>query len=280
MSALAFGTRRTPIAYWVTTALIAAELAVGGVWDLLQISFVRGVIDHLGYPVYLLTILGVWKVAGAIALLVPRLALVKEWAYAGAVLTYVGAAASHLTVGDGVGAVAPLCFAGLSVASWALRQPSRRELAGWAERASSLHTVGYWVMTAILATECLVGGVMGALRMEPFIGIATHLGFPPYFMTLLGIFYMLAGVTLLAPRFPLLKEWAYAGLVFNYTGAVASHVAAGDGVEALMGAILFMTLTVGSWLLRPSSRRAHAPIAGSSINPVDRPSIPTFGTVR
>jgi hypothetical protein len=87
--------------------------------------------------------------------------------------------------------------------------------------------IAYWVITVLIATECLVGGMMGALRLPPFIGIMKHLGYPAYFMTIIGVWYMLAGVSLLAPRFPRLKEWAYAGLVFNYTGAAASHLAVG-----------------------------------------------------
>jgi DoxX-like family len=87
--------------------------------------------------------------------------------------------------------------------------------------------IAYWVITVLIATECLVGGMMGALRLPPFIGIMEHLGYAAYFMTIIGVCYMLAGVSLLAPRFPRLKEWAYAGLVFNYTGAAASHLAVG-----------------------------------------------------
>jgi len=82
-----------------------------------------------------------------------------------------------------------------------------------------------------------------------------HLGYPVYFMTILGIWYLLAGLALLAPRLPLLKEWAYAGLIFNYTGAAASHLAAGDGSDALIPPVIFTALVITSWALRPSSRR-------------------------
>jgi DoxX-like family len=70
---------------------------------------------------------------------------------------------------------------------------------------------------------------MGALRLPPFIDTATHLGYPTYFMTILGVWYVSAGIVVLAPRLPRLKEWAYAGLIFNYTGAAFSHVWIGDG---------------------------------------------------
>jgi uncharacterized membrane protein YphA (DoxX/SURF4 family) len=116
----------------------------------------------------------------------------------------------------------------------------------------------YWISTAILGAECIGGGIMGALQLQPFIGIIKHLGYPAYFMTILGVWYVLAGVALLVPKFPRLKEWAYAGLIFNYTGAAASHMAVGDRAVMLVGPIVFACLVVVSWALRPSSRRLQA----------------------
>ena len=124
---------------------------------------------------------------------------------------------------------------------------------------SRSRAIAYWVTTLALATECVVGGVMGALRLSPFIEIIGHLGYPAYFMTILGVWYVLAGVALLAPRFPRLKEWAYAGLIFNYTGAAASHLAVGDGVGALIAPTVFTGLAVASWALRPPDRRNFPP---------------------
>jgi uncharacterized membrane protein YphA (DoxX/SURF4 family) len=245
------------IAYWLTTTLVAAELALGGVWDLLRTPYVRSVIEHLGYPSYFLVIIGAWKVPGALALVVPRFPRLKEWAYAGAFFTYAGAIASHLVVGDGPEKwAAPLVFAGLTGTSWALRPASWRELITGPASASRARTLAYWIVTGIIATECIVGGIMGGLHMPPFIGIIRHLGYPAYFMTILGVWYVLAGVVLLAPRFPRLEEWAYAGLVFNYTGAAASHLAAGDGASTLIAPVVFMGLTLASWALRPPSRIA------------------------
>jgi uncharacterized membrane protein YphA (DoxX/SURF4 family) len=121
--------RGSAIAYWVTTLLVAAELAVGGAWDVLRTPYVRSVLEHLGYPPYFLIILGVWKVLGAVALLVPRFPRLKEWAYAGAFFNYTGAVASHLAVGDGVAAIAyPVVQTVLVAASWALRPQARRAL--------------------------------------------------------------------------------------------------------------------------------------------------------
>jgi DoxX-like protein len=118
-------------------------------------------------------------------------------------------------------------------------------------------TAAYWTTTAVLTAECFAGGVMGAFRLEPFRGVVTHLGYPLYFMTILGVCYVSAGVVLLAPRLPLLKEWAYPGLMFIYTGAIASHIWVGDGVKSLIGPVILAGLAVASWALRPASRRGY-----------------------
>jgi DoxX-like family len=116
-------------------------------------------------------------------------------------------------------------------------------------------TTVYWVTTLLLALECLVGGIMGALQRPTFIDIMKHLGYPDYVMTIIGVWYVLDGVALLVPGFPLLKEWAYAGLFFIYTGAIASRLAVGDGVVTLVGPIILTGLVIASWTWRPSTRR-------------------------
>jgi hypothetical protein len=137
-------TRARSVAYWVSTVTVAAELALGGVWDIMRTDYVREVVvQQLGYPAYFLVIMGVWKVPGAVALVVPCVPRLKEWAYAGAVFTYTGAAASHLAVGDPAFALGPMGFTAIALASWALRPPVRRDLAptsvpGLAVRARSL----------------------------------------------------------------------------------------------------------------------------------------------
>ena len=121
----AYGIRT--IAYWACTLLIAYEMVGGSLWDLLRIEYVRDVMTHLGYPLYMLSILGAWKLPCAVTLLVPRFQRLKEWAYAGAFFNYTGAAASHLAVGDAAARwITPLVFAVVTVASWALRPQERR----------------------------------------------------------------------------------------------------------------------------------------------------------
>lgn len=114
------------IFYWLATLLIATEMALGGVWDLARIQLVRSIMLHLGYPLWMLFILGFWKISGAVAILVPRFTRLKEWAYAGIFFNYTGAVASHLLAGDSTRVWAgPAVFALLGIASWALRPPSR-----------------------------------------------------------------------------------------------------------------------------------------------------------
>jgi heme A synthase len=115
--------------------------------------------------------------------------------------------------------------------------------------------IAYWVVTGVLAAEGLVGGIMAMLQLELFVGIIRHLGYPVYFMTIHGASYMLAGIALLVPRRPLLKEWAYAGLFFTYIGAMVSHLAVGDGFGAIVAPLVFTGLVCASWALRPSDRR-------------------------
>jgi hypothetical protein len=113
--------------YWLATAVVAGELGLGGIWDIARLPFVRDLVVGLGYPSYFLVLLGSWKVLGAVALLIPRHPLLKEWAYAGTFFTYTGAIVSHLTTGydrSEVGLLAVLTV--LTVLSWALRPASRR----------------------------------------------------------------------------------------------------------------------------------------------------------
>jgi len=115
------------ISYWFFTLVVSYEMVAGAMWDLLRIEFVRTVFNTLGYPHYLLTILGVWKLPCAVVLLLPRFLRTKEWAYAGAFFNYSGAAASHILAGDAPGKwIGPAIFGLYTLGSWALRPAEKR----------------------------------------------------------------------------------------------------------------------------------------------------------
>ena len=120
----------------------------------------------------------------------------------------------------------------------------------------------YWIATIWLATGMVSTGLMqlskasaeGALAPPGIYGI-THLGYPVYFLTILGIWKILGVLALLIPRFPLLKEWAYAGFFFIMSGAIFSHFAVGDPLKENIPSLLLLLLTVVSWYFRPPDRK-------------------------
>jgi hypothetical protein len=114
------------LAYWGSTALSAGLFAVPGVALLARAPHFVHDMAHLGYPDYVLPLLGVWKLLGALVILAPRLARLKEWAYAGMIFDATGAAVSRGVLGDGLLAIAmPLLISGVVLASWALRPAGR-----------------------------------------------------------------------------------------------------------------------------------------------------------
>jgi hypothetical protein len=145
------------IAYWLFTVVVIFELAAGALWDLLRIEYVRVILAHLGYPLYLLIILGVWRIPGALALLVPRFPRLKEWAYAGAFFDYSGAAASHFLAGDNIGHWAgPTIFSAFTLISWALRPASRRVLTPPATQVRAAQWAVPILIVAIMLVVALV----------------------------------------------------------------------------------------------------------------------------
>ena len=116
----------------------------------------------------------------------------------------------------------------------------------------------YWVSTLWLALGMVSTGAVQLFKAKAGQGgveMIQHLGYPVYLLTLLGIWKILGVVAVLAPKFPLLKEWAYAGFFFAMTGAIFSHVASGDSVAKLFPASLLLVLTLISWHFRPADRK-------------------------
>lgn len=116
------------VAYWLVTLVVVYENLSGFVWWVVDFDLPREVIRHLGYPEYFFDVLGPGQLVAAVILIAPGLPNAKEWAYAGALINYSSAIASHLLAGDGLNffVVAAAGYAALTVASWALRPAGRR----------------------------------------------------------------------------------------------------------------------------------------------------------
>ena len=121
------GSKNKIIGYWVATAVICLAMTAGGVSDLLRVDQVTEVMVGLGYPMYLLTILGVAKLLAVVAVLAPGFTRLKEWAYAGITFDLGGAFFSHIAVKDAVSdTIIPLALLLVGLTSYALRPHSRR----------------------------------------------------------------------------------------------------------------------------------------------------------
>jgi len=126
----------------------------------------------------------------------------------------------------------------------------------------------YWIATIWLALGMLTTGAGQLFKMKNGQGGAdmiTHLGYPIYLLTLLGIWKVLGTVAVLIPKSPLLKEWAYAGFFFIMSGAIFSHLATGDPMSATLPSLLLLILTLVSWYFRPANRKI---ISVRSINEI------------
>jgi uncharacterized membrane protein YphA (DoxX/SURF4 family) len=125
-----------------------------------------------------------------------------------------------------------------------------------------IKTTCYWVATAAIALETLVGGITDLVHGQAmlFFGgsvvqIIVHEGYPVYLLTILGAWKLLGGIALLVPRFPRLKEWAYAGIFFELTGALVSGIMrGGDPGTVIWPTIILVIITLASWALRPQGR--------------------------
>jgi DoxX-like family len=130
-----------------------------------------------------------------------------------------------------------------------------------------IRIITYWTFTLLLVFELAAGSLWNLLQIEWVRVQLSHLGYPLYFGYILGVWDLAGAAVIIAPRFPVLKEWAYAGSFFNFSGAVASHLLAGDGVRTLLAPLVFSMFVIVSWALRPTDRRL--PKAG--LEPETRP---------
>src|SRR5262245_26793763 len=118
----------------------------------------------------------------------------------------------------------------------------------------------YWTTTILTALSFLSGGVAYLARIDATVGGMLGLGYPLYFITILGAWKVLGSVAILAPRLPLLKEWAYAGIAFDLSGAALSHAVVGNAPVKIVVPLVLLAMAAASWALRPRCRRlGHAP---------------------
>ena len=113
----------------------------------------------------------------------------------------------------------------------------------------------YWIATGWLALGMLSTGIVQLIHMKEEVEKMARLGYQPYFLTILGLWKILGVVAVLTPKFPLVKEWAYAGFFFAMSGAIFSHLANGDDAKEFFGPTLLLILTVVSWYFRPADRK-------------------------
>ena len=116
----------------------------------------------------------------------------------------------------------------------------------------------YWISTIWLALGMVSTALVQLFKVKTGTGgvdSVIHLGYPIYFLTILGAWKILGAVAVLIPKFPLLKEWAYAGFFFMMSGAIFTHIAAGNSISEIFPSLLLLILTVVSWYFRPADRK-------------------------
>jgi uncharacterized membrane protein YphA (DoxX/SURF4 family) len=113
----------------------------------------------------------------------------------------------------------------------------------------------YWIATLWLALGMTATGLVQISKGTAEGVFGANLGYPAYFLMILGVWKILGVIAILIPKFPLQKEWAYAGFFFIMTGAIFSHLAFGSPVAELFPSLLLLVLTVISYYFRPADRR-------------------------
>lgn len=113
----------------------------------------------------------------------------------------------------------------------------------------------YWIATGLLSFGMLGSGISQILHGEEMNELILHVGYPLYFMYIIGVWKILGVIAIVLPKFKLLKEWAYAGFFFLMTGALISHLAMGDFGNAIFGPFFQTVFIVLSWYFRPADRK-------------------------
>lgn len=115
----------------------------------------------------------------------------------------------------------------------------------------------YWISTLWLALGMTSTGIVQLIKMDEEVKNFSNLGYPLYLMTIMGVWKLLGVIAVLIPKFPLVKEWAYAGFFFAMSGAIVSHIVVKDSLSSSFGPLLLLVLTGISWYFRPADRKIN-----------------------
>jgi uncharacterized membrane protein YphA (DoxX/SURF4 family) len=126
---------------------------------------------------------------------------------------------------------------------------------------SKRNKIIYWVATLWLSLGMVSTGIVQIMGMKEEVDNFSSLGYPAYLMVIIGTWKLLGVVAVLIPKFPLFKEWAYAGFFFAMSGALVSHAVSGHGLPEMFGPALLLVLTLVSWYFRPESRKTNSATA-------------------
>jgi uncharacterized membrane protein YphA (DoxX/SURF4 family) len=126
-------------------------------------------------------------------------------------------------------------------------------------RSAKRNRIIYWIATLWLSLGMTATGIVQLIRNKDEVALFNSLGYPMYLLIIIGVWKILGVIAVLVPKFPLVKEWAYAGFFFVMSGAVISHLAINDAPKELFGPILLIVLTIVSWYFRPANRKLIAP---------------------
>jgi uncharacterized membrane protein YphA (DoxX/SURF4 family) len=132
---------------------------------------------------------------------------------------------------------------------------------------TTARAIAYWMTTALAMVAFAVPGVLNLVRAPHVAEEMAHLGYPPHMLTVLGAWKVLGSIAILAPRMPRIKEWAYAGMIFDLTGAAASRAYSGDALPMIVIPLVIAAVVAASWALRPYERRLESPWRSGGMFP-------------
>ena len=248
------------IVFWITTAIVIIGMLIGGALQLTHYPLQTSILTGLGYPPYLLNIIGACKILGAITLLLSRNTALKTAAYAGLFFIVITATVSHVAHGDFISAINPFVVAVITLISYRLNP----KLTSAATPVSSNRAkrIAWWSAIIVLEFVLLSGGIGELFHLWGTVqGTVNQLGYPLYFLSIIGVWKIAGGIALLFPGFPRLQLWAYIGIFFDFTGAAASSLSVGSSPFHVITPLLFAGLTITAWMLQ---RYRFSPLATTS----------------